>query len=274
VISILLPYRNRPSHLSICLKALDEATKYRLDEIELIVFDQSDKPSDPELFDHQFLFVRWYDDPQPANSIFHKSAVLNDLIGLAKGDLITVLDVDMMVQPNFLLSISEYFYHEENHHKKLGHRVRLLDPQTSKRFTSTAVGLGYDYLPRFLKMHHSEPLAAETFDNLTTGNAIYTMKTDLVKSLNGYDENYIGYGFEDIDFNLRAAKNGIETEIHTKSDIYHLHHPKGGWGDPEQELQNRQLFTTRKAEGFPNPPRPENWDLPPPSGNCCMRSKG
>ena len=117
--SILLAHRNRHEHLKLCLDSL--ALEAAGHEVVIVLVDQSDEP--PQIPDYLFGLV-WLFRP-PYSPPFHKSALLNQAAQHATGELLTVLDADMIVPPQFFSRIEEI--HKDNPDAKIGHRVRLLD---------------------------------------------------------------------------------------------------------------------------------------------------
>ncbi|HYV38072.1 MAG TPA: galactosyltransferase-related protein, partial [Gemmataceae bacterium] len=73
-----------------------------------------------------------------------------------------------------------------------------------------------------------------------SGNNIALWRSDFEK-INGFDENYVGWGFEDVDLQRRLARAGIrfQTILH-RTRVYHL------WHTPAPTFARNGLRTTNR----------------------------
>lgn len=293
--TILIPYRDRPEHLSLCLKALSsapipaEVLKYEKESIylpgksELILLDQG-STTDTEAIIAPFiepLNIKYHQIND--NGPFHKTKLLNEGLVQATNDIITVLDVDCLVKPEFfqhiqmfwqfhfpapeydvrydLKSYEEALAYIENSTKpyreardkwknrKLAHRFITLDPEASE-LCKNHLDIFHSYVAcNPTKWNHAPE---DAFGSLT-GFSVFTTHIETLQKVGGWDERFIGYGFEDVELNQRLHRAGVETTINTASPVFHLWHKQNqsGWNNAEMEKKNRVLFESLKAEDFP-----------------------
>ncbi|MFW6129804.1 MAG: glycosyltransferase family 2 protein [Atribacterota bacterium] len=272
--SIIVAHRNRKKCLQVFLKSLSlSAKKVKDHSFELVITDLNSRDGSGEVVDKysdlpiKFLKVKY-------NGPFWKTKALNHCVKYSSGDLITMVDVDSVLMPNFLSSIESFFKDETNRHNKLAHRVRFLTPNISKVLMYQTNKLDEHFLKtRILRRLSDYPVARERYtaqERLVThvlrsrrrinqkwfseqalGNSHYTMSREDFMTIGGYDENFVGHGLEDLDFNLRAfryLKRGTLRNLE-KYTIFHLSHThEKNWHNEKLRAKNRIFYRANKTK--------------------------
>ncbi len=108
-LSILVPCRNEALVVANLVKNLQQLT-YPPERLELWVADDRSSDGTGEILSHlqkHYPFLHSYSRPLEAKA--GKSAVLNELLARASGEMIAVFDADAQVDPDFLLRTLAYF---------------------------------------------------------------------------------------------------------------------------------------------------------------------
>lgn len=137
------------------------------------------------------------------------SAARNAGLGAATGDLIWFLDDDLLPLPGTL----------ERHraaHDGAG-EVMLLGP------CDVAPGIELYEAARDFWAEHNELRTQgdriERFDLIATANG--SLSTELLRSVGGFDETFVGYGLEDFELALRLLQTGIRVHFDSEAGCWH-----------------------------------------------------
>lgn len=283
--SIIVAHRNRKKCLQVFLKTLLlSAKKVDNSSFEIVITDLNSKDGTEEVVKKytnlpiKFLRVK-YDGP------FWKTKALNHCVKYSTGDLITMVDVDSVFMPNFLSSIEYFFQNEVNKHNKLAHRVRFLTPNISKVLISQTDKIDDNFLKtRIIRRRSDYPIARERytsqerlitnidrsrrrinqkwFSQQALGNSHYTMSREDFMAIGGYDENFVGHGLEDLDFNLRAFRHLKRGTIRylDKYTIFHLsHNHEKDWRNDKLRARNRAFYRANKAKNISSINMKSDW---------------
>lgn len=170
---------------------------------------------------------------------YRRNTALNNGVKNSLGNLIVVIDQDCMLHPKFL---EEYAKNFNNGDMFVGRRFNLGKKYTEVvlknkirkfnflrliftdcRIKEIARGA---YLP-WLKVKRTTRCLGSNFG----------IKRELLLKLNGFDENYIGYGLEDVDIEKRVLMAGGKIfSMKNKAIQYHLYHP-----EPQGNLERYHL---------------------------------
>lgn len=209
--------------------------------------------------------------------LFWKTKALNHCILNAEGEYITMVDIDAVVPPLFLKHIQGFYAEPANRRVKLCHRVRFLDPSHSKHLTKKR--FDKQYLQSLIGKHKKFRLAFERYtkeeiktrsikthekkwmDKQALGNSHYTMRREDILAIGGYDERFIGWSCEDLDFNRRAfaylgAGHIDPVPIYT---IFSVHHNRAGWMNRKNTIRNENLYRKNKKENIIKLPINDTW---------------
>ena len=241
-LSVIVSTYNRADYLQICLACL--AAQDFAGRWQIIVADDGSTDRTAELVAKA---RRRGDLPdlrhvRQTHTVFRKARILNRASLQATGNILVFLDSDCQPAPDLL---SVYGAHAAAESYYLG-GVFFLDQNFSRSILQTC--------DKFSHPHFFD--AAERRENQTRDSArrvfkrywksrLYTtlnvrrpriwggnfaVNRDVFENINGFDENYAGFGQEDSDLRNRLLKGAYGAVcLHTKARVYHLWHPVSEW---------------------------------------------
>lgn len=147
---------------------------------------------------------------------FRLARARNNGVREASGELMIIVDSDIVMPPKFI----EIYYKKRKHSVINLSRALRLTPEGTERLTEENIlknkygnlynKKSYLYnIERYYKNALYEIFAPKKQAEKFRGMAFSIYKEDYIK-LNGFDENFIGWGAEDLDFGRRAYYNGIK----------------------------------------------------------------
>lgn len=255
-LSVIITTYNRPDALKTVLSALSSQT---IKNFEVIIADDGSTPSTQTL-----ITTAQKNSPYPIHHVwqadqgFQAAKIRNKAAAITTGNYLIFLDGDCIPRPDFLekhqqLSDEKYFV--------AGNRILL-----SKAFTEKALQLEWplekwrnqDWLLAFLKKQCnafvpllSLPLGPlrKTLPNRWQGAKTCNLglwKKDFIK-INGFDEQYTGWGYEDSDLVVRLIRSGIKRkEGRFKVPVIHLWHAEND--QSQREKNHKQLSQILQAD--------------------------
>ena len=151
-------------------------------------------------------------------NVFNKSKIINKLIEQVNTDYVLIIDSDFFADYS---KIENYLKRTNADLIKPFDKVILLDKQESDLCCNSG----------FIC------LSGRKNYNTALGKFSVAFKTNLAKLCNGYNENYLGWGFQDLDFVKKRlnAKNTKTIKINTA----HLYHPVS---KSHTYFRNKQLY--------------------------------
>ena len=194
---------------------------------------------------------------------YRRAFILNEGSRMASGDVLIFLDSDCIPAPNLL---STYAAHAQPNSFYLG-GVYYINQQFSesilesgqsfspKDFWTQAIrrenqkkGTAAKVLRRYWK---SKFYTAIKYRKPKVWGGNFAVNHEVFKELNGYDENYIGYGQEDSDLRNRLVKGSYRAvSLHIRSRVYHLWHPHDT--EARRRPDGKMAFNNRKYYKRPN----------------------
>lgn len=175
----------------------------------------------------------WHED-----NGFRLSHIRNKAIAMAKGEYIIMVDGDVILHQHFI----------RDHQRCLapnrfiqGSRVLLSDELThqciiTKRIRFSPFSKGTTNFLNAISSKLLSPVASAFYSRKQTHRAVRGCnmsywKTDLVK-VNGFSEEFVGWGREDSEFAVRMLNNGIERyNLKFGGVVYHLWHKENKSND-------------------------------------------
>lgn len=285
--SVIAAYRGRPDCLKLFLQAFDHAAKNsRKNSVELVLTElgNNDERTKPiiDKFKNK-INIKYFPIHYVGN--FWKTKALNHSARFSEGEVITMVDVDALVPPVFFVGI-ETFFRKHGARSRLSHRVRFLDDKSSKWFRHHLAFTENEFNKVCIAQYNKHKLAKEryTISNLqkhdlhpastrglpadfrTTqilGNSHFSMLKEHYMKLGGYDERFIGYGCEDLDFNIRSLRLIKQSRMNLQSShtVFHLKHKyeKKRWKDKGLLDRNRLQYRKNKNNAVVQLPVTASW---------------
>ncbi len=168
---------------------------------------------------------------------FQLSKIRNRGIAAASSEYIIFIDGDCLLEPHF---IEDHIYYAQVGRGVCGSRIKLVSSATAKFletgsfvlpkfFLSPKIRFGYNiYSIRNRWMCNRslyEVRDLQTKVKLQGCNMAF-WKSDAIR-INGFDEDYSSWGWEDQDFGLRLRRSGVSLKcIRYAALLYHLYHKK------------------------------------------------
>jgi glycosyltransferase involved in cell wall biosynthesis len=255
-ISVILNSYNRPDMLKKALLSINSQS-YVPDEV--IITDDGSKVDIvegiseilPLLNNFKLKFIRQQD------AGFRLAKCRNNAIRIAEGDFLIFWDQDILAAKNYIKTFCDNL--REGGFLIPPDPVRLTEQQ-SNRITDEMIIAG-DYgevitklqlanlrrLVRKDKYYYFETrfIKKNSYKPKVRGGIAGIFKKDILK-IDGYDENYIGWGFEDDDLGRRLYKSGITGKnVFDREFSVHLFHPTNTTGE---ESVNYDYYNKRIAE--------------------------
>ena len=224
-VSLIVTTYNWKEALYITLKSV---LKQKILPYEVIIADDGSRPDTAVMiaeFQEAYpipLIHSWQEDVG-----FRLAASRNKAIAKARGDYLIIVDGDLYLPPSF---ISDHIDSAKEGHFVQGGRV-LLGSEVSKRV------LFNNYVPGFFSANirnrhniiNSRFLSAiftkvRNSDRSTRGCNFALWKSDAIK-VNGYNEDFEGWGREDSEMVVRLLNSGLN-RIYLKfaAVVYHIYH--------------------------------------------------
>lgn len=263
-ISVIVTTYNRPDALKAVLIALNENEKH-FKNFEIVIADDGSNQKTAELIREMSPKIKlpiqhvWQEDDG-----FRAATIRNKAILKTTGEYIIFLDGDCIPRTDFIKAHSEL---AESQFFVVGNRVLL-----NQKLTETA-------LEKMLPLHQwsffkwwvirCQGLCNRSFSFLsiplgplrklkqtswqgakTCNLAVW--KSDLIK-VNGFDESFSGWGYEDSDLVIRLIRAGIKRkEGRFRVPVIHLWHPendrgreKSNWAMLQSRQQKQGFFSER-----------------------------
>ncbi len=183
---------------------------------------------------------------------FQLSKIRNKAIAQSSGDYIIMADGDMVLSKNF---IHDHIAHAQPNQFIQGSRVLVLENATKKHikdidasFSFFSAGIknrantiGCNWLSKVISKRYGNKNHQKV-----RGCNMSFWKSDLLK-VNGFDENFVGWGREDSEFVVRMINNGIvRKNVKFAAAAFHLWHNENKRNDL---AQNDAILETAIQEG-------------------------
>ena len=258
MVSVIISFYERLDHLKCCLDSLSLCAK-AFDEV--VVADDGSSPETIEAFRNH---IKRYDFPIThawhPNEGFRLAASRNNGIRHACGDYLLFLDCDFLVLPS---TIVEHL-RAARPGKAVGGGFKYLDAPVTAKILNGAITR--DLLERLdgqlpdreiIKRHRRTikrtilmRLRLKSPKSQSLGSHYSIYRKDLER-VNGYDENFVGWGGEDEDLGIRLVRAGVYCRSAIRSArVLHLWHPPAITDRRWQEGPNIQYFNRKEIPVF------------------------
>lgn len=251
-LSLIISTYNAPEYLHRVLQAL---TKQHCTNFEAVIADDGSGTETVELIKQwqtKGLFTlkhAWHEDDG-----FRAAAARNNAVRQSEGDYLVFLDGDCLPPPDY---IQNQIAFAERGYFVRGSRIMLKQTFTEQCFADHAEipESKLEWIQCRLKngVKRISPVFPLPFNPYKKPTAWYGVKTcnmsvwrDDFYAVNGFDEDYIGWGHEDADLAVRLIRSGVKRkEGRSKVPVVHLWHQE----NDRTELSNneRRLQNTLKG---------------------------
>lgn len=203
VISVVVGFRNR--ELERVKKSLDSFKQQSFQDFELIFIDygsDEDVASKAQLLVSRYSFCNYYYS-HTRGWFWNRSRALNTGIKLAKGEVIIISDIDLIVERDFIKKISRLSFKAQFYTFSCYYLPEKIS--NFNLFASTAINDEVDYV-----------------------GLCAAKKSDILK-INGFDEYFMVWGVEDDDFYERLGNEGLSNIAISVNQfkVFHQWHPSG-----------------------------------------------
>jgi GT2 family glycosyltransferase len=242
--SIIIPTKDKLSRLSLVLKALEPQVN---DMVEvLVIFDGCMQETIDSFNKLEFNY-------KPISIILKRNQgrakARNSGIRQAKGEIIIFLDDDRIPAPDYVSRCIQR--HKEGRYAIIGERLNInYSEEELQDFNSRGITCSdykemerrafkepNDLLKKIGRKFLGQHLERVTF---TTGNSSVQRK-DLVE-VGLFDENYSGWGLEDVDLGYRLSKIGVKIIRDNSIINYHLVHFVDRFSQKQEYANNFKYF--------------------------------
>ncbi|WP_256010769.1 glycosyltransferase family 2 protein [Desertivirga xinjiangensis] len=224
--SLLISTYNWPTALELVLKSVLLQSKL---PNEVIIADDG-STEDTKILINRYKSLL----PIPLHHVWHpdkgfrKTIIMNKAINVASGDYIIQIDGDIILHPHF---ISDHLKNAEHNYFIKGSRAMLNMEFTQKLIKSGNVNINPlgsgvrskingTYLPRLSSLFYG---STKKTNDLRGCNFAF-WKKDFIK-VNGYNNNLIGWGHEDIELAARMVNSGLKRkQLKLSAVCFHLYH--------------------------------------------------
>jgi glycosyltransferase involved in cell wall biosynthesis len=262
-ISVLVATYNRADYLRLCLACLCRQNYTGLWEI--VVADDGST-------DHTAQVVADVAASHPRCEILHcrhehdlyrRAAILNKASLTASGDLLVLFDSDCLAASNLL---SAFAGHRQPNSFYLGGVIKLNEPFTRRALDQAESVDPVELLDQACRTGNQAPkqkrrlwlrylksrlYSAAKYRRPKIWGANFAVNRDVFEHVNGFDENYVGWGQEDSDLRDRLVKAAFRgVALHTSAIVYHLWHATDmdARRRPSGELNNRAYYKRSNLE--------------------------
>lgn len=257
-ISVIIPVYNRLEHLRAGFLCLLRQQK-QIDELIITDDGSSQNISDyiSDLLPKAKFTVKHIFQEDKG---FRKTRALNNAVLNAEGEILVFCDQDLIFGEEYIQTIAtnikkNIFLMGRAHHITENEKNMIISEiDNIKKYSDILEKLPSKY-PKTIKKMLAEDRKRRilNFFKLSkrgiklVGMSYALLKEDYIK-VNGYDENYIGWGEEDDDFGNRLNVAGIKgKEMITQNTQLHLWH----YSDPSKiKSSNEEYYYKRKKEIF------------------------
>jgi len=196
------------------------------------IYDSSLEPIYDKLKNYKVVIDKYFHLQQDV-ALYNRSISVNNAFkNLISTKHFMISDIDLIFPKNFISQI--YRFYIKN--KKIFSYGKLwyLPPHHSNSFN-------YDLLRR---------LYAYKCEICDFGCGVFLTNKRAFENINGFDEEYVGWGYEDTDFNFRMKKYHKLKEENVQSNqvLMHQYHDSRKNKEKSMSIENEKMFKNKKNE--------------------------
>lgn len=259
MVSVIICFYERTQHLFRCLDSLEFNRDY-FDEV--VISDDGSSEETRILVESkikEYSFKIFFITRESKG--FEVAATRNNGIRYASGKYLIFIDCDLTILPNTLA------IHVKNARKRkfvIGH-CKYLDQQNSKCILENHLNSPQEIIDLYAsisdkpliklekrqrKLNLFFSLRLHSFRKQSLGGHFSIHKEDILK-VNGYDENYKGWGAEDADLGRRLVKSGCRAIAKQSSaKVLHLWHQREHSSENWKNGKNINYFERKKINSY------------------------
>ncbi len=245
LVSIIIPFRDEPELLNICIRTIVEKTHYSNYEIIAVSNDSvlAKTQSVRQQLSSEFSQCRFLDH----NIAFNFSALVNKGVAESQGDYVVLLNNDVeIVSPDWIENLLSKVLLENI--AVAGGRLNFSDG----RIQHLGLHIGGDtQLPehsfkeqRPYEVQLRKYLKKPRYVSAITG-ALFMCSRIIWDELGGFEEHTFGVAFNDVDFCLRAIEQGHQNVVHPL--VVGVHHESASRGYETTVNKMRRFATEQKV---------------------------
>jgi glycosyltransferase involved in cell wall biosynthesis len=224
--ALLISTYNWPDALDLILKSILNQTKF---PDEILIADDGSNEKTKEVIDRFRKDVKvGVHHVCQEDKGFRKSKILNKAIAQTTADYIIQIDGDCIIHENF---ISDHIKSAQKGCYIYGSRVNILPKHVSEVLEKKMVGFNFfsneiknrsrslsiPFLSKWYKPHYG-------ISKKFRGCNVSFWRKDLI-AINGYNEDFEGWGREDSDLVIRMGNNGVKAKrLRYGGILYHIFH--------------------------------------------------
>lgn len=237
--SVVIPAYNNKLLLNNTLEALNDQLDYEAGSYEVIVVDDGSSDNTlqhieatPRTYDFHYIYL----ERTPESC---RAKVRNTGWRKARGQFVVFLDADMIVNRNYLRELWHYFEQNEellviSYRYMLKQPVALEDVRSGRLFEKNYRSLDYFEARHFDSQIHSFNLAALKHPWHCVYSCNMALSRSKLEQLDGFDEDYKGWGMEDTDIGYRCYLQRMSIVSHLGVEALHQYH-----GEAFGDLKNQ-----------------------------------
>ena len=229
-ICLIITTYNWPEALELSLKSVIRQSR---PPDEVIIADDGSREETRQLIDSYMGKIKnlrhvWHED-----NGYQRAKVVNLAISTSEADFIITTDQDCILHKDFVL---DYSLQAEHGCYISAYRINLREDLTTKILEQKRLPNMFELLTQTKwNLKHQQRIPSKwkkttryitTSSNGTYGCNMGFYRKDLV-DVNGYNENFVGWGPEDSEMTQRLINNGKQWKrIYYSAILYHLYHPE------------------------------------------------
>lgn len=235
-LSVIITCKDRDENLAYCLASISTCNPV---PAQVILVDFGSKNPLTEYSDKYPNLVHTIRVTRDV-AIFHKARALNIGLRAAQTKYVCLTDADQVYQTDLFKIVYDKACSLND---LVMCKTKLLHDKPGW-FTLDTVRTRYNDLVRY---------ASETYPRMVGEGCCQCLETKFMVDLGGYDERYVGWGYEDTDFICRARRRGkTPWYIHEMSSMVHLPHSRAAnyYSNYFAGANKQRLVQTRRSSTY------------------------